>query len=171
MAFAMSSFVVMRWTSTHIDVSIRMSRASLPSCTCFHWSSLNLWRNSNHLWSIPFSRPNFDAKLLHARRMSTCKWPQLLNVDHKNVFVTRIFLNFLLRLVRELSFDWMRLLVESWFFCIHQHFPCFVSFWWMLEIGMEVRTKDNLILVHCGQTHFGIPRSVKMSFDPKWTNI
>ena len=72
-------------------------------------------------------------------------------------------------------------MVGSWLFCL-QNFPCLVSFWCMRGGSVEVWTKNILYRFMEGQTHFGMPRGVKMSLalhEPiygaknscEWTNL
>ena len=48
----------------------------------------------------------------------------------------------------------------SWLFCLHQHLPCLVSFWYMLVGSVEVCLKNILYRFIEGQTCFGMPKKV-----------
>jgi hypothetical protein len=54
------------------------------------------------------------------------------------------------------------LLVGSWLFCI-QHFPCDVSFWCTLGVGVEVWSKHILYQFIEGHIHFSTSWHAKRS--------
>ena len=71
----------------------------------------------------------------------------------------------------ELSSKSTWLLVGSRLFYI-QHLPCSVSFGCMLGGNAEVSIKNILYHFIEGQTHhFGIPRSVKIVYSSRWTEM
>ena len=61
----------------------------------------------------------------------------------------------------ELSVNSAGVLVGSWLFCIH-NFLCFVSFWCILEVDVEVRTNILMRLIGV-QTHFSASWHAKMT--------